>query len=192
MKMSRHNKDRRQRRRLYTDGKIAWDYRAAGSTPAFARQPDWMEVPVELIGSGGRKRRILRQYESPCPVTGQKVTTRELEGGLWCWESPTQGWLFSNRPDLQGVRPTPSVEDATFQKTTHDGLSVVESGDQAVVSTALPGVPYEVSAKAQLFLVKHCGGAGRVLIITPELLDELVGKGFLACRDGVYYLPNEV
>ena len=126
--MSRHNKDRR--RRLYNDDKITWDYRAAVSKPMLPGVPDWMEVPFELMRSGGRKRRILRQYESPCPVTGQTVTTRELEGGLWCWESSTQGWLFSNRPDLQGVRPTPSVEDAAFRTTTDDGFRVVESGDR--------------------------------------------------------------
>jgi hypothetical protein len=73
-----------------------------------------------------------------------------------------------------------------------DGISTITSGDRAVVSTTLPGVPYEVSAKAQLFLARRLEGQGRVLIVTPAFLNGMVAKGCLVEREGVYYLPNEV
>jgi hypothetical protein len=126
-------------------------------------------------------------------VTGRPVPTRELEGHVWCWESPGHGWLFAPTPSARSLGPVPSVEDASVTKTVgRDGIGTITSGDQAVVSTTLPGVPYEVSAKAQLFLAKRLEGQGRILIVTPAFLNGMVAKGCLVEREGVYYLPNEV
>jgi len=62
-----------------------------------------MEVPPPVLArsSGPRKRRILRQFIHPCPLTGNLVPTRAIEGGLYCWESPGKGWLWSNTLELQ-------------------------------------------------------------------------------------------
>ena len=60
-----------------------------------------MTVPKEVLAysPGAAKRRIVRQFTHPCPLTGDPVKARELEGGIFCFESPGKGWLFTMRLD---------------------------------------------------------------------------------------------
>jgi len=190
--MSAHNRDRRRRRRLSNDGKTTWDYRAAGDEAVFGNViPDWMEVPVDIPGN--RRRRVLRQYQSPSPASDKMVTNRKLEGNIWVWEDPDNGFIFANSPDAKG-KPKVSIEDAkvTKDRKSDDGVEVIESEERAVVSTSLPGVNFVVSAKTQLWLAQRFEGQGRILIVTPEVLNDFVRQGYLIKRDGVYYLVDEV
>lgn len=107
---NRLNPKRKRKKRYVTyDGQTIWDNRNPGETPLFAR-PDWMAVPKEIIARdhGPRKRRIIRQFMSPCPLTGNLVPCRELEpGSVFCWESPGKGFLFGFSenidPDVQVI-----------------------------------------------------------------------------------------
>ncbi len=94
-------KRKKARRHLRHDGTTLWDTRPAGSTPLFD-MPDWIEAPPEVLRltGGPRKRRILRRFQHPCPVSGKSVKTYEVEGGLFCFESPGHGWLWTNRLTL--------------------------------------------------------------------------------------------
>lgn len=67
--------------------------------------PDWMRVPPEVLerSGGANKRRIIRRFLHPCPLSGQMVKTYEVEGGLFCFESPRHGWLWT--PVLKPVNP---------------------------------------------------------------------------------------
>lgn len=88
--------------RLRQEGETVWQDRRAGEVPAFGNiVPDWMMVPKEVlaVSPGPAKRRIVRQFTHPCPLSGKPVTARELEGGLYCFESQEKGWLFTNRLD---------------------------------------------------------------------------------------------
>lgn len=78
---------------------ITWHHRAAGTPSAFGARkvPDWMEIPPMLldISPGELKRRVVRQFVHPSPSTGNPVTARELEGGIYCFETPGFGWQFT-------------------------------------------------------------------------------------------------
>jgi hypothetical protein len=97
------------------EGETLWQDRLAGEPPAFGDiVPDWMTVPKEIIqlSPGTAKRRILRQFRHSCPLSGKLVTTRELEGGVYCFESPGHGWLFAMRldPPPEGWKHLPGTE----------------------------------------------------------------------------------
>jgi hypothetical protein len=96
------------RRRLHHDGATLWDTRPAGSKPFFNTTPDWIEVPQEVLqrSGGSKKRRILRRFLHLCPLSGQMVKTYEIEGGLFCFESPRHGWLWT--PVLKPMNPVVS------------------------------------------------------------------------------------
>jgi hypothetical protein len=88
--------------RLRQEGETLWHDRQAGEASAFGNQvPDWMTVPKEVLAysPGDAKRRIVRQFTHPCPLTGNPVKARELAGGIYCFESPGKGWLFTMRLD---------------------------------------------------------------------------------------------
>lgn len=88
--------------RLRQEGETLWHDRQAGEPSAFGTLvPDWMTVPREVLvySPGAAKRRIVRQFTHPCPLTGMSVTARELDGGIYCFESPGKGWLFTMRLD---------------------------------------------------------------------------------------------
>lgn len=88
---------RKKPRRLRNDGTTLWDTRPAGSKPFFNTTPDWIEVPQEVLqrSGGSKKRRVIRRFLHPCPLSGQRVKTYEVDGGLFCFESPKHGWLWS-------------------------------------------------------------------------------------------------
>lgn len=88
--------------RLRQEGETLWQDREAGESSVFGNLvPDWMTVPKEVLAysPGAAKRRIVRQFTHPCPLTGEPVKARELEGGIFCFESPSKGWLFTMRLD---------------------------------------------------------------------------------------------
>jgi hypothetical protein len=87
------------------------------------------------VTPGGRKRRVVRQYQSPCPVTGRQVTARELEGRVYCWESAGKGWLFGLRPDLTDPQLPTSIEDAAAAKQTSDGVEAIRVGHSSTAKT---------------------------------------------------------
>ena len=100
--------------RLTNDGERLWERRTVEEPSAFGdRVPDWMEVPVEILeySPGSKKRRVLRQFQHPCPFTGKPVVCRELEGGVYGFltekgytftmrlDPPKDGWQFMQGTD---------------------------------------------------------------------------------------------
>ncbi len=88
--------------RLQQEGEVLWQDRTPGRVPIFA-VPDWMLLPKEVlaVSHGPTKRRIIRQFTHPCPKSGKPVQTRELDGGIYCFESPGEGWVFTSRLESQ-------------------------------------------------------------------------------------------
>lgn len=86
--------------RLRQEGDVLWQDRTPGEAPVFL-VPDWMLLPKEVlaVSPGPTKRRIIRQFTHPCPKSGKPVQARELDGGIYCLESPGEGWVFTNRLD---------------------------------------------------------------------------------------------
>jgi hypothetical protein len=68
----------RLNRPIWHEGETLWTERKAKEEGLWSK-PDWMMVPQEVMDydQGPEKRRVLRQYLSPCPVTGKLVTTRD-------------------------------------------------------------------------------------------------------------------
>jgi hypothetical protein len=90
--------------RLRQDGETLWQDRTPGEASVFSNLvPDWMLLPKEVlaVSPGPAKRRIVRQFTHPCPKSGKPVQTRELDGGIFCFESPGEGWVFTNRLESQ-------------------------------------------------------------------------------------------
>jgi hypothetical protein len=92
-----------KKREISYDGQTLWDHRAAGAPRLYSRKPDWIMAPPEIIqrAGGPKKRRVLRQFTAKCPLSGKPVRTLEVQGGLYCFESPGHGWLWSNTLELE-------------------------------------------------------------------------------------------
>jgi hypothetical protein len=184
---------------LRLEGESLVDKRAPGEPSLLpGGKAQWMHLPAEVLSKVGppAKRYIIREYQSACPRTGKMVRTVELEGGLWCWETPGVGFTLANcpDPDPRVTEVQQCVEDAQVEKEIDGPISVVRTKDQGVVSTDLTGGLYRLSARAQLWIQRHMAAQGRqadILVICPEALDGWVEEGYLRKRDGVYYLAQE-
>jgi hypothetical protein len=119
------------------------------------------------------------------------VTARELEGPVYCWETPGKGWLFGLRPDLADPQPRLSIEDAAVAKQTNNTLEEIKVGDSTYLTTNLPGTSVKMSARATVWLRDQYTKDNPVVIITEDVVRDWAKKGFLILRDGVYYLPGE-
>jgi hypothetical protein len=56
--------------------------------------PDWVTLPPNL---GGRRLRVLRAEEAPCPLHAHKVRHLHLEDAMSVAECPEGGFLWYRR-----------------------------------------------------------------------------------------------
>lgn len=102
-----------KKRKISYDGKTLWDHREAGSPRMYSGKPDWIVAPPEIIErvGGPKKRRVIKQFTSQCPLSGKQVRTLQVEGGLFCFESPGHGWIWSNKLELKDPQVIQGTDD---------------------------------------------------------------------------------